>query len=347
MQKNNPYVRGFTLVELLIYIVIFASAAFLLTGTLTTVVRVQSREALSTDLSNQLTFILDTTTRLVRESSVIEKVYEGTNEAAPCATYCSVKLRMPISANDPTIIRSDANGIYLKQGAGTESILTNDKVEVANLILKQDTVQNAKSILNIDVALRTKTTNPVLQVTRSLKSAIGRVSAATFDSGLFPNTNLCCDIGASGLLWNNAYIGNRIGLGTASPAPILGTFGRLMEIEDSSNPAILLHNTGASGKQWAIYSGGAGDLWFYDSTVGTSRVSISSAGRLIAQQHVEIQGSLGLGISAPRAKVDIADGDVYIANSSNGIIMKSPDGTCARGTLTNSETLAFTSVACP
>lgn len=206
--------KGFTLVELLIYVAIFASAAFLLTGTLTTVIRVQSREALSTDLSNQLTFILDTTTRLVRESSSIDKVYEGTNEASSCSNFCSVKLRMPISANDPTIIRSDANGIYLKQGAGTESILTNDKVEVANLILKQDTVQNAKSILNIDVALKTKTTNPALQVTRSLKSAIGRVSAATFDSDLIPNSPGAGNVGTSGTPWGGLTIGPSASSGT-------------------------------------------------------------------------------------------------------------------------------------
>ena len=58
-------------------------------------------------------------------------------------------------------------------------------------------------------------------------------------------------------------------------------------------------------------------------------------------------GNVGVGTSTPTARVQVEDGDVYIASSTRGIILKSPDGTCARGTIDNSDVLTFSSVTCP
>ncbi|MBN1416861.1 MAG: T9SS type A sorting domain-containing protein [Bacteroidales bacterium] len=55
---------------------------------------------------------------------------------------------------------------------------------------------------------------------------------------------------------------------------------------------------------------------------------------------------VGIGTSEPKAKVEIADGDIYISNINKGIIMKSPDGQCWRGTLDNSGSLNFVPVNC-
>jgi len=39
--------------------------------------------------------------------------------------------------------------------------------------------------------------------------------------------------------------------------------------------------------------------------------------------------------------------DVYITTSTKGIVLTSPDGTCARGTIDNSDVLTFSSITCP
>jgi hypothetical protein len=57
--------------------------------------------------------------------------------------------------------------------------------------------------------------------------------------------------------------------------------------------------------------------------------------------------NLGVGTKSPRAKVEIANGDIYISDIDKGIIMKSPDGSCWRGALDNSGTLVFKSIECP
>ncbi len=214
--------KGFTLIELVIYIAMFAGASILLTSMLITILKVQNREALGNDVSSQLTFVLETTNRLVRESSLIEKVYEGTDINSTCANYCSVTLRMPKTSVDPTIISSDANAIYLQQGTGPKTALTNDKVLITNLNFKQDVVERGRSILNIDASLKFNSTDPKFAILRSIKSAVGRVSAAAFDGSIIPiavppaTSDNQYDVGVSGNRWRDGFFGRNLVIGGIS-----------------------------------------------------------------------------------------------------------------------------------
>jgi hypothetical protein len=68
---------------------------------------------------------------------------------------------------------------------------------------------------------------------------------------------------------------------------------------------------------------------------------------LIEMMRLDVNGKLGLGTKTPHAKLEIADGDVYIDNCNNGIIMKSPNGQCWRGNINDEGVLEFVSVPCP
>lgn len=52
-------------------------------------------------------------------------------------------------------------------------------------------------------------------------------------------------------------------------------------------------------------------------------------------------GKVGIGTSEPKARLQVADGDIFIQDINKGIIMKSPDGNCWRGTVNNSGQLVF------
>lgn len=52
-------------------------------------------------------------------------------------------------------------------------------------------------------------------------------------------------------------------------------------------------------------------------------------------------GKVGIGTTDPKARLQIADGDIFIQDINKGIIMKSPDGSCWRGTMNNSGQLEF------
>ena len=69
--------------------------------------------------------------------------------------------------------------------------------------------------------------------------------------------------------------------------------------------------------------------------------------KFIETMRITQNGNVGIGTTSPAAKLEIADGDVYIKDINKGIIMTSPDGQCWRGTINNSGVLEFALVTCP
>ncbi|MBK9356182.1 MAG: T9SS type A sorting domain-containing protein [Bacteroidales bacterium] len=53
------------------------------------------------------------------------------------------------------------------------------------------------------------------------------------------------------------------------------------------------------------------------------------------------EGKIGIGTANPVCRLQVADGDIFIQDINKGIIMKSPDGSCWRGTMNDSGQLIF------
>jgi type II secretory pathway pseudopilin PulG len=202
---------GFTLIEILIYAVIFGVSATFLVGILTTVTRSQLKQVSINDVNQQLNFVASTIQRLVRDSSLIE------NDAGVASS--TLVLRTSSSSLDKTFIYSSGTAIYMEQGAAIRGgaspiVLTNDKVNVSNFSVTKYENAGGLAVVQVDLSLDYNTSNPQAQVTRSWRSAIARVTAATFDSSVLPNSNGSLDIGNNTKNWNNLYISGKIGVGT-------------------------------------------------------------------------------------------------------------------------------------
>jgi len=93
----------------------------------------------------------------------------------------------------------------------------------------------------------------------------------------------------------------------------------------------------------------AGQGLDYDSYPSYIVFNTTAANESVYTERMRLAGNgyLGLGTSGPASKLHITDGDIYIENIDRGIIMKSPDGQCWRGVMTNEGTLNFTPVDCP
>jgi len=203
---------GFALVELLIYIGIFAVSAVFLVSILTVVTQVQLRETSVHEVNQQLLFVKDTVQRLVQTSSLIDM-------DAGTATS-TLKLRMASSSIDQTLVYSSSSAIYMKQiavdGTTTISPLTDSNVNADNFSVTKYENPDGFAVVQVDLTLSYNTTNAQSSATRSLKTAVGRISAAQFDSNVYPNTSNSFDLGTATNSWRDAYFSGDVGIGISS-----------------------------------------------------------------------------------------------------------------------------------
>ena len=63
---------------------------------------------------------------------------------------------------------------------------------------------------------------------------------------------------------------------------------------------------------------------------------------------LDADGHLGIGTPDPVARLQVANGDIYLSDVSSGVIMKSPNGTCFRMTVSDTGTPVFEQLTdCP
>jgi hypothetical protein len=62
---------------------------------------------------------------------------------------------------------------------------------------------------------------------------------------------------------------------------------------------------------------------------------------------ITTDGNVGVGTEAPLSKLDVTGGDIYINNINSGVIMKSPNGSCFRMTVSDAGEPVFTPITCP
>jgi len=232
------------MVELLVYASIFVITAGLLTAILTNVTRVNNKQAASTEVAQQLNFVLNTVQNLVNDASLIESVYEGFgDEGITCEQYCTIKLRMSDDSLDPTYVFSDYAGVYLVQGENATSTLTNNRVKVDKFNLTKFEFEGGHASVRLDVAFTYNSENQQRGVTRSLQSAFGRAGAANFDSDLIPNTDDAFNVGvASTTRWQHGYFSGylttagNIGIGLDTPSQKLEVVGKASIYPSGTTP---------------------------------------------------------------------------------------------------------------
>lgn len=261
--KNSS--SGFTLVELIIFLGIFAFASAAFISILLTVTRVQVRESSVAEVSEQSQFLLQQIQYYIERSSMVDIATD-----APTST---LKLWMGVAAQDPTYIYlSTSTGIvYLQQTAtGTPQALTSNKITVQNLAFTRRANVPSHDAVSVSFTLAYNTSNIQQAFSEMLQTSIARVSAATFDSDILPSTSTALNLGLSGQKWNsinqNIYFsGANVGIGNPSPSYALDIAGGLEVTQTSTfsgkvgigttNPSSTLHIFG-SGQ--TLYLSGAG-----------------------------------------------------------------------------------------
>ena len=289
--KNSKLIpnSGFTLIELLVYLAIFAIAAGLLSGILAVFVRVQSQEAAGAELTQQLSFVQSTVQRLVREAVNIE------NPAGTASN--SLVLRMTSPALDPTVISSDSDAIYLQQGrGGAINPLTSDRVKVSQFEVVKYENPGAHAVVQLDFSLTYNSQRAYQQITRGLKTSIGRVTAATFDDSLLPNTAFnSFTIGNQTFPWNSLTLSNLLNLGQLTADPDAGQRNGSIYYNSLDN----------------VFRGFQNEVWANLGGVGWA-----ASGNDIYNTN---SGNVGIGTASPGGKLEIKGGHLRINSAASTV----------------------------
>ena len=94
-----------------------------------------------------------------------------------------------------------------------------------------------------------------------------------------------------------------------------------------------------------LWTNGAGIM--LRASGGIIRLETSLGVKTEERMRIDCTGHIGIGTEEPQTKLQIAQGDLYISDIDRGIIMKSPDGNCWKGTLDNEGVLNFLQIVCP
>jgi len=300
---------GFTLVEFIVYVAVFTIAAGGLTLIVTDVLRIQGREAASTEVSQQLTFVLNTVHRLINDSRAVEAVYQTGNEGVSCSDavdYCTMKLRLEGDSLDPTWVVASAEGVNIIQGDesegddsadnATDRRITTDKVVVDYMRFTKYEIEDGHPSARISLALNYNSTNPQFAVTRSVQSAIGRVTAAVFDDHLLPNAANTYDVGQTSSEWRNGAFSGNV------------TIAGALDLTSIASGFLLPRVT--TVQRDAISSPGAGSL-VYNSTTGKynffntvwNALNLWTASSTAAYYN---DGNVGIGTDNPTYTLDVS-----------------------------------------
>lgn len=195
---KKGYLRGFTLLEVVVYVAIFAAAGVFITGILAVVLNVETRQSSENEISEQVVFLSDTMRRFVQEASLID---------IPTSTPTStLRLRMGELASDPTIFFASGTALYFEQGGGAPLSLTDSSVSLDFLTFRRFQSIGGPDIVEISLALSDSADNLLRSGRKTLRTAVTHLYAATFDSDLLPDSSSRKLGQNSGTTWQRVFV---------------------------------------------------------------------------------------------------------------------------------------------
>lgn len=254
----NGMRNAFTLIEMLIATAIFAVVAVAFVGILYVVTKVQVNSSSSAIVDQESQFLSQKLQYYIQAASLIN---------IPTSTPTStLTLYMASSSLDPTVITLASGTVYLEQPAGgLMQALTSNNVSVSNLSFTLYANPPAHDAVGISysMALASSTSNIAQAFSQLFQDSIVQVSAASFDTGVYPTSETGEPLGNSTYQWSSInglinFSSNNVGIGTLSPQQPLEVNGGLRLYPNGvSEPSCNSSTPSTRGTLW-FQTGGSG-----------------------------------------------------------------------------------------
>ncbi len=194
--------KGFSLIEMLIYIAVFSIVSVFLIAILTTFTRIEVRQTAVNDVNGQISFVSNVVQQLVQNSSLVNMT-DG-------VTTSTLNLRTASSSQDPTLVYASGTALYLEQGSAASVALTNANVNVTNFSVTPYENPGGATVVQMNLSLTYNNPNPASQFAQSMQIAVAKTSAATFDSSLYPASSTSLNFGSAVNPWGNGYFSGNL-----------------------------------------------------------------------------------------------------------------------------------------
>lgn len=149
--------RGFTLIELVIYMGLMAIVVGLFAGILVTIVRIQTQQTSSRQVANELNFIMNTITRDIRDSLAIS------------VTSTMLTITTDEASTTPTIITLENGAVAKREGTNPTSTLSTARVS-ADALTFTELISGATQAVQVILTLSFNTENPSQEYTQTLQT---------------------------------------------------------------------------------------------------------------------------------------------------------------------------------
>lgn len=237
---------------MLITISIFVVIALAFIGILAEVTQVQVQTSSSAVVSQESQFLLQKLQYYIGTASLVD-----ISTSTPTST---LKLYVASSSLDPTLITLASGTVYLQQpSGGSLQALTSNKVTVSNLSFQRRSNPPGHDTISVSYTLSYNTNNASQSFSQPFQTTIVKVSAATFDTGLYSAAS-AQPLGTSANAWSpiNSVIyfnGTNVGINTASPAEQLSVQGGVQLLTTASSS--ITCNTTSRGTMLFYSPGGS------------------------------------------------------------------------------------------
>lgn len=243
--------------------------------------------------------------------------------------------------------------------SGTGGLLPKKMLQISNdnnVGINMDWAENPTANLHTKGTLRFEGVSINNALTRMLAmDANGNVSVR--DVGTLGSSQWVSD--ANGIHNNSGNVGIGANSNTNAILNVMGnanfpytfevnstnTWQSSLNLFNSTSPFKWYLVTGGSSNSETTYGVGSGNL-------GIAKENNASPGTtfpiiITSDEKVGIGMGLGGSNNVPKAQLHVKSGDIYIEDVTSGVIMKSPNGSCWRMTVSNAGSPVFTSIPCP